>query len=345
MEGAERTRTRGGGKSDLSAMVRGVSFIVALLLATILPSCRFSGAEAEVFAYNRSLAYIAVEFASAVYTDDVVVLRNWTCSRCGGQTKGFQVKEVVIDYFHKLQGIIGFSPMHQSVVIAFRGTRETSLANWIADLQFRQLDFQYPGVHHALVHTGFFSAYHNTTLRERIPVAFKSMMEAYPGLPTLITGHSMGGAIATLCALDLKINFGFTGIRVVTFGQPRVGNQAFAEYYHRHFPQSMRLTHDHDAVPHLPPFRTPAGSMNYYHVPTEIWLCYVGAERRYLIEKVCDSSGEDPRCSRSVKGTSIADHLMYLGVPLKSVDEDFLSREFVEIHTPVLKHTFADEFS
>ncbi|VVB15097.1 unnamed protein product [Arabis nemorensis] len=35
------------------------------------------------------------------------------------------------------------------------------------------------------------------------------------------------------------------------------------------------------------------------------------------MEKVCDNTGEDPTCSRSVKGISISDHLRYFGVELK----------------------------
>ena len=43
-----------------------------------------------------------------------------------------------------------------------------------------------------------------------------------------MTGHSLGGALAVLCALDLQDIYG--NINLYTFGCPRVGNAAFAQY-------------------------------------------------------------------------------------------------------------------
>lgn len=54
-----------------------------------------------------------------------------------------------------------------------------------------------------------------------------------PELEMLLAGHSLGGALATLAAYDLKgvarkLNLEVE-ISVYTFGAPRVGNHAFAE--------------------------------------------------------------------------------------------------------------------
>ncbi|KAL3648870.1 hypothetical protein CASFOL_005273 [Castilleja foliolosa] len=48
-----------------------------------------------------------------------------------------------------------------------------------------------------------------------------------------------------------------------------------------------------------------------------VWLYNIGYESLiYTVEKVCDSSGEDPTCSRSVSGNSISDHLTYYDVQM-----------------------------
>jgi predicted lipase len=39
----------------------------------------------------------------------------------------------------------------------------------------------------------------------------------------IVNGHSLGGALAILAAVDIKLHFGRVN-SVYTFGQPRVGN-------------------------------------------------------------------------------------------------------------------------
>ena len=47
-----------------------------------------------------------------------------------------------------------------------------------------------------------------------------------------ITGHSLGGALATLFALDAVTSLASPrDVCVTTFGSPRVGNRAFAALY------------------------------------------------------------------------------------------------------------------
>lgn len=55
------------------------------------------------------------------------------------------------------------------------------------------------------VHHGFYSAYHNTTVRPGILDAIDRAKELYGDLQIMVTGHSMGGAMASFCALDLVV--------------------------------------------------------------------------------------------------------------------------------------------
>jgi len=47
----------------------------------------------------------------------------------------------------------------------------------------------------------------------------------------LITGHSLGGALATFASVDImeQIEF-YNPISMYTFGSPRTGNQAWSDY-------------------------------------------------------------------------------------------------------------------
>ncbi|XP_040988029.1 probable feruloyl esterase A isoform X1 [Juglans microcarpa x Juglans regia] len=269
--------------------------------------------------YNHTLARILVSYASAVYVADLTELFTWTCARCDGLIKGFEVIELVVDIQHCLQGFVGVAKDLNAIVIAFRGTQEHSIMNWIEDLYWKQLDLNYPGMDDAMVHHGFYYAYHNTTIRPAVLNAVKRVKELYGEIPIMVTGHSMGGAMASFCGIDLKVNHEAQDVQVMTFGQPRIGNAVFASYYNKLVPKTIRVTNDHDIVPHLPPYYYYFPQKTYHHFPREVWLYNIGlGSLVYKIEKVCDGTGEDSSCSRSVTGTSISDHLVYYGVELMS---------------------------
>lgn len=273
--------------------------------------------------YNHTLATILVEYASAVYLSDLTDLITWTCSRCDDLTEGFEMIELVVDVQHCLQGFVGVAPDLNAIVIAFRGTQGNSIQNWIEDLYWKQLDIDYPDMPDAMVHHGFYSAYYNTTIRSGILEAIERAKGLYGNIEIMITGHSMGGAMAAFCGLDLVVNYKIHNVQVMTFGQPRIGNTAFSSRYSKLVPNTIRVTNKHDIVPHLPPYYPHLTQKTYHHFPREVWLYDSGfGSLIYPVEKVCDDSGEDPDCSRSVVGSSIWDHLEYYGVELGDRTEE-----------------------
>ncbi len=74
-----------------------------------------------------------------------------------------------------------------------------------------------------------------------------------------ITGHSLGGAVATELSGDLMSEAlqGFPTWEVATFGSPRLGNRSFERTYESNIGAGACLSHwayvnDGDPVPHLP---------------------------------------------------------------------------------------------
>lgn len=55
------------------------------------------------------------------------------------------------------------------------------------------------------VHHGFYSAYHNSSVRAGVISAIEKVKASYGDMKVIVTGHSMGGAIASFCGLDLCV--------------------------------------------------------------------------------------------------------------------------------------------
>jgi pimeloyl-ACP methyl ester carboxylesterase len=108
------------------------------------------------------------------------------------------------------------------------------------------------------VHHGFSVAYE--AVRARVRNILTALAERGQRLDSVhVTGHSMGAALATLCALDLVtspprgISCERTLVCACTFGSPRVGNAAFATLFGAMVPCSVRVKTPYDVVPSLPP--------------------------------------------------------------------------------------------
>jgi triacylglycerol lipase len=143
-------------------------------------------------------------------------------------------------------GYVLISPKHN--IIAFRGTNREAEA--IMDALVFQND--YPTSGYGKVHAGFLDVYQSLALQ--VQEAAKKMN---PALPCYITGHSLGGALATLAALDLAITLPQlkNRIQLYTYASPRVGNPAFATKHSQLLPNCYRVVNLGDTIPLTPPFQ------------------------------------------------------------------------------------------
>jgi pimeloyl-ACP methyl ester carboxylesterase len=139
--------------------------------------------------------------------------------------------------------------------VAFRGTEVDQIRDIEADLKALPAHWEGEG----FVHGGFLEAYES--VRDQVDGWVAHAGNAH----LVVTGHSLGAAVATLMAAR------HDRAELVTFGSPRVGSGAFAERLAR---QKVRRYVDCiDAVPDVPP------GIGYDHVREMIYIDRAGGLR------------------------------------------------------------------
>lgn len=76
-----------------------------------------------------------------------------------------------------------------------RGTMD--FRNWIEDLTYKQVN--YAACKGCLIHEGFYLDY--LSISSKVNAVVKTFMEKYPSAKIIVTGSSLGGALATVAAL------------------------------------------------------------------------------------------------------------------------------------------------
>jgi hypothetical protein len=109
------------------------------------------------------------------------------------------------------------------VGVAFRGT--DSMTDCLGNMLRKRKRFRC--IKGAYVHGGFLRQY--TDLRTKILQTLCKSFSDWRKAGILTTGHSLGGALATLFAADMACTQPSTKITCYALSSPRVGNRAFSE--------------------------------------------------------------------------------------------------------------------
>lgn len=118
------------------------------------------------------------------------------------------------------------------------------------DLSRRWSNFRRFG-NYPMVHAGFARAYEDVRLEINEEV---DRLYTLRPRPIFFTGHSLGGALASLCALDVRSRLqSVDGLYLFTFGSPKIGNHAFAKVFNEKVPCCWRVVLAKDPITRLPP--------------------------------------------------------------------------------------------
>lgn len=236
----------------------------------------------ELFSELEELSRI-VDIAYCVGFNELGIAKPFEClSRCSDfpnfeLIKAWNTGQLMSDSCGYVALSHGINPR---IIVAFRGTY--SLPNAVADLATTPQKYTpysgarngstiAPTCENCTIHTGF-SASWNVTAPVILPY-IEAARKEHPLYQLVLTGHSLGGAVAALAGLYCEAKGWMP--TVTTFGEPRIGNAQFAAYFDTHFdlqttsddpdnakisqividrqkPRYRRVTHAKDPVPLLP---------------------------------------------------------------------------------------------
>jgi len=151
-----------------------------------------------------------------------------------------------------IRSVIADGP-HNTRILAFRGTDGTEqLMLQIVDALKSKIKFMV-GSHETWVLQFFHNAF-------KLMFYGKKPYMTDPKKRYIITGHSLGGALASMLALQMTQEFSGSIWKhpkscLITFGQPRVGNQDYADVHDKLIPtfRKLRIVYKADLVTIIPP--------------------------------------------------------------------------------------------
>ncbi|CAI5453427.1 unnamed protein product [Caenorhabditis angaria] len=265
--------------------------------AAVLPASKFA-TYTDSFARNQMLA-----LASAAYASDPqkCLTNKFTNAQLKRQ---IYVKNCALLSNDVCSGYTAVLHDDKAIVISFRGTQ--GFLQLISEANKSVFESQMAWVSGGKVSKYFgdaFTKVWNSGMKDD----FNALVAQNPGYTIWVSGHSLGGSLASLAAsfiVGTKL-VDSQNVKLVTFGEPRTGNKPYALAHDLQLPFTYRITHNRDVVPHIPN----EGFMDYYHNKFEVF--YKESMKAGASYTVCDGD-EDNKCSNGLWiTTSVEDHLHY----------------------------------
>lgn len=170
--------------------------------------------------------------------------------------------------------------LNDTFIIKFNGTDFSDPKDVKTDFWFCKKIIPYGNFKSPIkVHAGFIESY--KSIREELHKRFKESKKD----KVFITGHSLGGALTTLAAVDFEYNFN-AKLEAVAFGSPRVGNKAFFKSFSKRLPCFLNVHNGQDLVAKLSPFWTFFKHVNQkISIGKKRWYLFLGSIIDHFLEE------------------------------------------------------------
>tara|TARA_B100001250_G_scaffold56617_3_gene43774 strand:+ start:1429 stop:2715 length:1287 start_codon:yes stop_codon:yes gene_type:complete len=124
-------------------------------------------------------------------------------------------------------------------------TKKEYTKNVITDLDGAMVEAEWISSDGVFVHRGFDSEY------DRFRNTMLEIINDKKPSKIIVSGHSLGSALATLSALDLSMNYGYD-VSLVSMGGPRVGNKEYRELMDNYVKDNYRIYIPEDPIINIP---------------------------------------------------------------------------------------------
>ncbi|KAG4441432.1 hypothetical protein IFR05_003119 [Cadophora sp. M221] len=229
--------------------------VPCLLIAASLCSAQTRGISTALLSRFQKISTIAL----ATYS-------KGSCKTAGGVPK-------VAEIYNKDTDILAWimrDDISREIILAFRGTNPSGTQNQKANANTTLGNFvSLLSCAGCKVHGGYYASW--LSVVEEVESKVKTQMEAASDYGLVVTGHSLGGAMATIAAAQLSMTY--QNLTVFSLGEPRTGNAAFASFIDTRFktnsPEtttSHRSVHENDPVT-----QNPSMALGYMHHGLEVW--------------------------------------------------------------------------
>ncbi|MFT5110628.1 MAG: triacylglycerol lipase [Verrucomicrobiales bacterium] len=178
-------------------------------------------------------------------------------------------------------------------IVACRGTEATDWNDIRADLKVWKVVAETVGK----VHGGF---------KDEVDHLWPDLEEALESnkKPLYFTGHSLGGAMAQICAARCKLSgIGSEPLEIQTFGSPRVGDKRYITHCKI---KKIRWVNNNDFVPRFPP-----AIFGYRHTGLEMYIDYEGnISGKSGLSRIVDGLSGFAKSITKAQFDHFSDHLM-----------------------------------
>ncbi|KAI0746036.1 alpha/beta-hydrolase [Earliella scabrosa] len=247
------------------------------------------------------------QFARAAYCSAEAVT-NWSCGESCDVLPNVQVLAAGGDDAAIPGFFIASDPDAQTIVVAHQGTEPTEFLSVLNDIQFAQVDANatlFPQASADVkLHDGFQKTQGRTA--DLVLSTVQSGLAASGFKKVLVTGHSLGAAVASLDAAMLRMALpADVAVDAIVFGLPRVGNSAWADLFDSLVPTFVHVTNQDDVVPNVPPH-----FLDFQHPSGELHIQSVDDASGQATMVACPGQ-ENQNCAagNSLLDTSIVNHL------------------------------------